>query len=368
MDCYREAMRFHIAATLLGQATYEQVRKLAERSGQPGLELRLISGYGTVEETQLTADLWDVSRGRLSLDGFLLRHGFHGPGEGEISSRSWREDPSALVAIVERYRAMSDSDAPKLAAQSRVAEREKAEAELLRGLSPLARRRAALLLRLACRHIPLREVGKGAFVRAIDVGRAAARAAGVQLAQQGVVDDPDDIFYLTAEEIRCGVPSEARGLVAARRKEREEYLGFRLPERWMGQPTPVVGNARVTRSQEVVTGLPISPGVVEGNARVLRSADEIGAVAEGDVLVCETTDPSWAAAFLVVSALVIDVGGPMSHGAIVAREMGVPCVINTRIGTQVLQTGDLVRVDGARGIVTVLTRAEVTRPLGDVGN
>jgi pyruvate,water dikinase len=78
--------------------------------------------------------------------------------------------------------------------------------------------------------------------------------------------------------------------------------------------------------------------------------------------VCETTDPSWASLFLVASALVIDIGGALSHGAIVARELGVPCVINTRVGTRRLRTGDLLRVDGHCGMVTVLAAAGSTVP------
>ena len=75
---------------------------------------------------------------------------------------------------------------------------------------------------------------------------------------------------------------------------------------------------------------------------------------QGEILVCETTDPSWTSLFLVAAGLVIDVGGALSHGAILARELGVPCVINTRVGSQVLRTGDLLRVDGDAGRVEVL--------------
>jgi phosphoenolpyruvate synthase/pyruvate phosphate dikinase len=105
-----------------------------------------------------------------------------------------------------------------------------------------------------------------------------------------------------------------------------------------------------------IAGLAVSPGVVEGRARVVLDA-ATSELEPGEVLVCETTDPSWASLFLVASALVIDIGGALSHGAIVARELGVPCVINTRVGTRRLRTGDLLRVDGDAGMVTVLEAA-----------
>jgi pyruvate,water dikinase len=96
--------------------------------------------------------------------------------------------------------------------------------------------------------------------------------------------------------------------------------------------------------------------VVEGRARVVLDA-AASELEPGEILVCETTDPSWASLFLVASALVIDIGGALSHGAIVARELGVPCVINTKVGTRRLRTGDHLRVDGNAGLVTVLPAA-----------
>jgi len=102
-----------------------------------------------------------------------------------------------------------------------------------------------------------------------------------------------------------------------------------------------------------VKGIPISPGNIEGIARVMAGPDS-GDLDDGEILVCATTDPSWASLFFVAGAVVIDIGGPMSHGAIVAREMGIPCVINTRNGTTAIHTGDHIRVNGATGEVTIL--------------
>src|SRR5205814_1489201 len=192
--------------------------------------------------------------------------------------------------------------------------------------------------------------------------RGAARAVGVDLAANGIVADPDDVFYLTVPELTAAaVPSNLRELVAFRRQRRDEYLQMELPESWVGmaeplpiQPTRAAGQG----AEDAVAGTGVSPGVVEGSVRVLR--DPTSDVLEpGEILVCETTDPSYASYFLVAAGCVIDIGGALSHGAIVAREVGIPCVINTRTGTRKLHTGDLVRIDGSAGTVEILKRAEV---------
>jgi pyruvate,water dikinase len=119
------------------------------------------------------------------------------------------------------------------------------------------------------------------------------------------------------------------------------------------------GLAGVAEAERVtqVSGVAAAHGVVEGRARVLASADEVDDLEPDEILVCRTTDPSWASAFHLVSGAVIDIGSTSSHGAIVAREMGLPCVIGTGNGTALLRTGDLIRVDGGKGLVTVLEPA-----------
>ena len=355
---YEWVMRPHAAATMVAQALYDQVSKLAKAAGLAGLETRLTTGYGQMEETALMADLWAVSRGQRTLEAFLAAHGYHGPAEGEISSRSWREDPSPLEALLATYRTMDDSAAPTAVEAQRVAEREAASAELL-GRLPAARRPGAkVLFAAAKRHIPLREVGKAAFLQALDGARAAARVLGEELATDGTIGDPDDVCYLTVDEIFGALPADPKALVAFRRAKRDEYLGLRVPDTWTGVATPTkLEAADAAQTGDEITGLAVSPGVVEGRARVVLDA-AASELEPGEVLVCETTDPSWASLFLVASALVIDIGGALSHGAIVARELGVPCVINTRVGTRRLRTGDLLRVDGDTGLVTVLESAD----------
>ena len=234
----------------------------------------------------------------------------------------------------------------------------RAEAELLAATPRLGRARARAVLKFAERQIPLREVGKAAFLQAIDVSRAAARSIGAGLAEKGALDDPEDVFYLTFDELRGEIPPDARELAAERRRIRDGYLEAKLPDGvWSGEAEMVEISEPSGDGPDLLTGIPVSPGVVEGRARVVRDPNAGIAIEPGEVLVCETTDPSWASYFLVASALVIDIGGAVSHGAIVARELGIPCVINTGNGTSAISTGDLLAVDGAAGEVRVLERA-----------
>ena len=104
-----------------------------------------------------------------------------------------------------------------------------------------------------------------------------------------------------------------------------------------------------------VSGYAASPGVAEGLARVVRDVNEIGTVQQGEVLVCSVTAPSWGPVFPKIAAAVSDIGGMMSHAAIVAREYGLPAVVGTGHATKLIKTGDRVRVDGDNGTVTILS-------------
>ena len=354
---FMEIMGPHAAATMICQAMYDQVVGVAEAAGLKGLETSLVTGYGGFEEGKIAEHLWDVSRGRLTVEQFIAAHGYHGPHEGTLSSHSWREDPEPIKRLAETYRTMDEAASPARVSAARVRDREANEARLLAATPPLRRGGAKLVLKLAKRQIPLREIGKAAFLQAIDVARAAGRTIGTDLAAQGTIDDPDDIQYVTFQEIVAGDYTDVRAKVGARRAKRAEYIQLRMPDIWTGPPEAVAEHDLPAAQPDEIAAMPVAPGVVQARARVVLDPEAGIEIEPGEVLVCETTDPSWASYFLVASALVIDIGGVISHGAIVARELGVPCVINTRIGTRAINTGDLLHVDGNTGVVKVLERA-----------
>jgi pyruvate,water dikinase len=341
-------MRAHLVVTMLAQGAFEQLAQVCTRAGAPGLERALVGGYGGLDEAALVADVRRLADGALSERAFLATHGYHGPAEGDVSSRSWREDPRPVRALAGRYRAIESSDGQEARVAREQAERElrdRAPAVVARGLTPLL---------AMTRHLVLsREIGKAGFLIAMDGLRAGARGAGTALAQRGSIDEPDDVFFLNLTELRAA-PSDRRAAIAARRAAHARYCTLELPETWRGTPqaTPL---ARSAATATEIRGLGVGGGTITGTARVLLAAeaDELERFEPGEILVCHVTDPSWAPILSIAAAAVIDIGGPLSHGAIVAREFGIPCVINTKRGTAVLRTGNRIEVDGDAGTVRV---------------
>jgi pyruvate,water dikinase len=344
----------HTSGSVLANEQFLLLRHLATAAGDPGLVATIATGFGGMEESAIVADLWAMSRERIDLDEFVRRHGFHGPEEGQLQSRSWREDPSTVILLCEQYRCRPATDAPDLTTASRSAVRALAQAELLRLLPPRERALARAALPIARAMIPLREVGKAAFLMAIDAGRSAARARGAELAASGALDDPDDVCFLTVDElVDDGIATVARDLARRRRARYEIHHELALPQAWFGVPVARTGGD-VLPTVGPIRGFPVVPGLIEATACVAADAVDALRLVPGQVLVCRTTDPSWAPVFPLAAALVIDIGGPMSHGAIIAREMGIPCVIATGSGTAVIPDGARLRVDAGAGTVEVL--------------
>jgi pyruvate,water dikinase len=235
-------------------------------------------------------------------------------------------------------------------------ERRRAEQELFGSLPAPRRAAARAVADLAARFIPLRGTGKAAFLQCVDVARAAAAVIGETLD----LERPADVFMLTLPELLAPeAPRDVPRLVATRRAIHDEYRGLDIADLFTGAPEPFAVDRPVSGGDgsELVSGAAVSPGVVEGIARVVLDPDVDEPIEPGEILVCRTTDPSWASTMMLASALVIDIGGPISHGAIVARELGIPCVIGTRNGTALIRTGDVLVVDGGRGEVQIRTRA-----------
>ena len=344
---------YHHTVLTLGavQPVYDLLGRVCRGSDISAQEL--MGGHGGHEETALLRDLWQVSRGRMALEHFLAAYGYHGPREGDIRSVVWREDPEPVRRLVESYRAKPDDAGPTSVERDQIERRHELEQRFLASLPLSQRPLARLALRLAARYIPLRGVGKVAFLQGMDVTRLAARRLGDIKAAAGELADAGDVFFLTLDDLRDGWPADATALAKERRTYYEHYLTLDLPEIWQGQPEPVA--VEEPADEATIAGIGASPGVIEGPVRVILDPAD-AEVEEGEILVARNTDPAWASLMFLSAGLISDIGGLMSHTAVVARELGIPCVVNTRTASRTLMTGDRIRLDGTKGTVEVLAR------------
>jgi pyruvate,water dikinase len=322
-----DAMAVHTLEGIVCQGAYARVEAMG-----PGL----VSADGELAEARLAVDLWAVARGELDQREFVARHGFHGPEEGELSTPSWREDGAALAVALRGWASAPPERAPSVTAEAQARQRRAAEAAVLAAVPAWRRPAAGALIASARWLVAHRELGKTAFLRYLDVARFAARSLG------------DDAVWCTLAELRHGRPQAAA--LDARRARREELQALRLPMTWTGDPVPEATATAATDGP--LTGVGASPGILVGRARVVLDPSTLqDPIGPDEVLVARSTDPSWVTLFLTAGALVIDMGGALSHGAIIARELGIPCVIGTGDGTLRIPDGATVAVDGTSGVV-----------------
>ncbi len=297
----------------------------------------------------------------------------------ELGAPSWEEDPSTPISNLKDFVGQPDRDVEDELAQL-ASEREKAVAsarERLAGYPQEARDHFEFLLSRAQSGAKMHEdhnywidqIGSNKVRQAIlEVGR--------RLESAGSVDEANDVFYLTAAEIRDAAlnPGGAarRDTVAERKAEMEHFgrmnpspLGTMPSDREHSDPMSVAlgkffGRARVQSSERpnVITGNPGSPGKTKGTARVIRTLADSHRLGRGDVLVTTTTMPAWTPLFGTASAVVTDAGGVLSHCAIVAREYGIPAVVGTSSGTTAIKDGQTIEVDGNAGEVRILASSD----------
>lgn len=276
----------------------------------------------------------------IALRQFLDGHGHRGYRELCMRDPSWADDPAGLGSMMQvmlRAPAQDESAAPDTGMpQSRT----------LRVLARLARGGARG-----------REETKSRMALVAHLLKRGYRHLGEVLRDAGRIPDADLVFFFDRHELPDLVTGDDPAELVARAVGRREALAFQAALEFddvsVGRPTPVVRLAMASSDGEIV-GRPAGRGTVEGVVRVARSVVEARDVQPGEILVAPVTDVGWTPYFAVIAALVTDIGSSVSHGAVVAREYGLPCVVNTLVASRVLRTGDLVRVDGDRGLITVL--------------
>jgi pyruvate,water dikinase len=292
------------------------------------------------------------------LTGFLGRYGHRAVAEIDLGMPRWRDDPRHLLGVIRNYLALDD---PALAPTAQFAAgkvtAETMLAELVRRVGGPASFRGRLLgfaLDRARRLVGLRESPKFLLVLQLALLRTQLDRVGEALVRRGALEAADDLYFLDFAQARAGLSgTDLREVAAANRATYETELGRRhIPRILLSDGTEPEATLQPAEAPEgALRGSPASAGTVTATARVVL--DPVGAHLEpGEILVAPSTDPGWTPLFLTAGGLVMEMGGSNSHGAVVAREYGIPAVVGLAGATQKIHTGDLITVDGAAGLVT----------------
>jgi phosphohistidine swiveling domain-containing protein len=327
------------------------------------------------EPDEVLAALDETEEGRAfkaDLDSFLFEFGWRHDAVYDLADIPWREDPAIPLASIAGLMELGDEEDPDLQYQRNVAAREQLMARLRERLADDPDTLAEMdeLYEAARYSYPLTE--DHAFYidqLGVSVFRRFVLAIGDRLVEKGVIEAADDVFYLYRDEVVEGLEHGGdQKAVAAERRASMERSARVPPPGALGTPPPppevpdpfmdaivyrLLGMVPPEENLDpnVLKAVAGAPGTYTGTARVVRSLSEGMDLEDGEVMVCEMTLPPWVPLFSIAGAVVSDVGGVLSHCAIVAREFDIPAVVGTQVGTTTIQSGQTITVDGTKGVV-----------------
>lgn len=366
------------------------------REVDPAVGFRLLAAQGGLADTEAGLDLWRLAtlahedpqteaallgdepwdlvsprlarsdQGRRFLTDwgrFMTNHGQHCHSELEFSSPRWAETPDYILRLLRGYLRSIERVNP-LEKQRQLAEqRQRLTEQCRRRLrNPIKRWIFNWSLRQTQKWAYLRESSKNEAVRLFAGFRRIFLELGQRLRQEGILAERDDIFFLEIAEVEPVAQGRAdfdvRQRIAQRRTEYEWNKAQSPPAVVVGRydPQKHVGSS-LDGNLTVLEGIAVSPGVVTGKARVITHPGDGQHVEPGEILVAPITNPGWTPYLLPAAGVVTDLGGVLSHGAIIAREYGLPAVVNVGPASKIIRTGQTIRVDGDTGTVTILTDA-----------
>ncbi len=299
---------------------------------------------------------------REAIQGWLEKYGMRGVGEIDITRPRWGEHPAMLVPmILGNIRNFPPGEAARRFEQGR-REALKKEQEVLERLRamPDGERKAEETKRMIDRvrtFAGYREYPKYGMVSRYYVYKRALLEEADRLVRDGILREKEDIFHLTFQELQEAVRTNRVDdrLIEQRKEELRSYRALTPPRVVTSDGEALTGAYRRSDLPAgALVGLPVSAGMVEGRARVILEMAEAN-LEPGDILVTAFTDPSWTPLFVAIAGLVTEVGGMMTHGAVIAREYGLPAVVGVEHATRLIQDGQLIRVHGTEGYVEILS-------------
>jgi rifampicin phosphotransferase len=299
--------------------------------------------------------------GRDAIYAYLNKYGMRCAGEIDITKTRWAEKPTTLVPIIlSNIKNLEPNAGNRKSEQGRQEALEK-EQELSDRLKqvPDGEQKAEetqRMISLIRNFIGYREYPKYGIVNRYFVYKKALLKEAEQLVQANIIHDKEDIYYLSFEEVREVVRTNKLDYrVISKRKDEYRLYEKLIPPRVITSDGEIIAGAykRENLPAGAIAGLAVCSGVIEGRARVILNMEDAD-LEDGDILVTSFTDPSWTPLFVSIKGLVTEVGGLMTHGAVIAREYGLPAVVGVENATKLIKDGQRIRVHGTEGYVEIL--------------
>ncbi|MEC2518393.1 phosphoenolpyruvate synthase [Bacillus cereus] len=317
-----------------------------------------------VEDDSFLNELVQFKGGEEARDAiltFLNKYGMRCSGEIDITKTRWSEKPTTIIPMILNNIRDFEYGASKRKFEEGLQEALKKEEELVDRLQHLSDGKQKVeetkrMIRNIRNFIGYREYPKYGMINRYFIYKQALLKEAEQLVQSGVIREVDDIYYLTFEELHEVVCTNKLDYELIQKQKNDYKLYEKLtPPRIMTSDGEIITGKykRENLPDDAIVGLPVSSGVIEGRARVILNMEEAN-LEEGDILVTAFTDPGWTPLFVSIKGLVTEVGGLMTHGAVIAREYGLPAVVGVENATKLIKDGQRIRVHGTEGYIEVL--------------
>lgn len=317
-----------------------------------------------VKDDSFLEELVKFEGGRVTRDAilaYLNKFGMRCVGEIDITKTRWSEKPSILIPMILSNIKNFEPNASTRKFEQGLHVALKKEQELVERLKSLPEgeqkaNETKRMIDIIRNYIGYREYPKYGMVSRYFVYKLALLKEAEQLVQIGVIQEKEDIFYLTIEELGDSLRTKQLDYqIISKRKDEYKLYEKLTPPRVITSDGEIISGKyeRGNLPDEAIVGLPVSSGVIEGRARVILNMEEAN-LEDGDILVTAFTDPSWTPLFVSIKGLVTEVGGLMTHGAVIAREYGLPAVVGVDNATKLIKDGQRIRVNGTEGYIEIL--------------
>lgn len=296
-----------------------------------------------------------------SMRAYLEKYGMRCSGEIDITKPRWSEKPTALIPMILSNIKNFEPGSSRIRFEQGRMEAEEKEREILSRLEQLTfgrqkAKKTKKMISLLRNVTGFREYPKYSFIKRFQIYKNTLMEEADKLVQKGLIKDREDVYYLYFEEFREAVRlGQLDYSIITKRKEDYEVYEKLTPPRVITSEGEIVSGEYNTGNipKGALVGIPVSTGIIEGRARVILKMED-ARVKEGDILVTAFTDPSWTPLFVSVKGLVTEIGGLMTHGAVITREYGLPAVVGVENATKLIKDGQRIRVNGTEGYVEIL--------------